>query len=384
MDVLLINPNSRKKDFVKESPIITPPINLMYVAQNLENNGYKTKIIDSFAENLSQEALLKRIKKEKAKYIGLPLYSSDLDYMHHLTKKIKSYNENIKIFFAGHHVSTLYKDVMKQYPNVDYIVRGEGEHTTLNLLNSLEKNISLNKVRGISYRDKKKIKHNIDNKPIQNLDKIPIPSRKLINPKLYYSKLSKRNRVDVLITSRGCPYKCTFCAKLNNFFRSYRTRSIPNIIDELSIINETETIGVEIYDEIFTLKKRRVLDIMRSIKKEKFDFEFRIRTRVTHIDNEILSSLKKNGCSTISYGVESGSQHVLNNIKKETSPTIIRKAFQKTEKHGINILGFFMIGNKGDTPVSIRQFNQADNKLCKRVKSFICYFWSSASLSWDS
>ncbi|MBN2368725.1 cobalamin-dependent protein [Candidatus Woesearchaeota archaeon] len=355
MKIMLINPNSKKPDSIEELPMITPPINMMYVAQILENNSYKAKITDAFAEGISSDEILKRIKKNSPDMIGFPLYSSDLSYMHRLTSSIKNQDENVKIFFAGHHASALNKEVMTQFPDIDFIIRGEGEYPTLNLVEALEKKSPLEKVNGVSFREGKKIRHTPEEKPVKDLDRIPIPSRKLIDPKLYYSKLSKRNKVDVLITSRGCPYRCTFCAKLNQSFRSYRTRSINSVIDELNLIRETGTDGVEIYDEIFTMKKQRALDIMRSIRREKMDFEFRIRTRVTHIDKEILTSLRKAGCSTISYGVESGSQRVLDAIKKDISPRLVEKAFEKTERHGMNVLGFFMIGNKADTPETIRQ-----------------------------
>ena len=222
MDVLLINPNSRKHNSVKELPLLTPPINLMYVAQSLINNSYNAKIIDAFALNMSQEDILNKIEQENVKIVGFPLYSCDLTMMHELTDKIKSLNKDIKIFFAGHHVSALYKDIMLQFPNVDYLIRGEGEFVAVDLLNNLEKDAPLNEIKGLSYKEKGKIFHNPERRQTEDLDIIPIPSRDLIDRNLYYSRMSKNKRVDVMITSRGCPYRCTFCYKLNDEFRSYR------------------------------------------------------------------------------------------------------------------------------------------------------------------
>jgi len=353
--VLLLNPNSRKKDSVEELPLITPPINLMYVAQSLIDTGYKAEILDGLALNLSDKDILNYIKKKHPSLIGIPLYSSDLTKMYVLTELIKKQNPGVKIFFAGHHASALPKQVMQQFPNIDFIVRDEGEFTTVNLLKALEKDQDLKKVKGISYRQNGKVRHNPSAPPIEDLDKVPIPSRKLINPYLYYSRMSKRSNVDVLITTRGCPYRCTYCAKLNEFFKSHRERSINNIMQELRMIKATGTNAVEIYDETFTLKKKRVMAFIEAVKKEKMDFEFRIRTRVTHVDREMLQGLKSIGVSTISYGVESGSQKVLNKMKKDTTLKQVEKAFYETEKAGINILGFFMIGNRGETPATIRQ-----------------------------
>ncbi len=355
MDVLLINPNSRKEDSVEEIPLVTPPINLMYAAQSMENSGYDVSILDSFAMNMGQQEILRHVRQEDPEVVGIPLYSSDLSRMHTLTKMIKDENPERKIFFAGHHATALHKEVMEQFPNVDYLVRGEGEFSSVKLLDAIENESDLSKIKGISYREDKKNFHNPEDNPIGDLDDVAIPNRRFINKKLYHSKMSKRDNVDVIITTRGCPYKCTFCAKLTEDFRSYRERSIPNVIEEMQLIQENGINGLEIYDEIFTIKRKRVMEFIDAVKKEKLDFEFRIRTRATHVDDEMLRGLSKIGCSTISYGVESGNQQILNNIKKETTTKIIEDAFRRTEKNNINVLGFFMIGNKGETPQTIRE-----------------------------
>ena len=354
MDILLINPNSRRPDSVEELPLMTPPINLMYSAQSLNDNSFKTRIIDAFALNMKEKQLLNEIKKQDSEIIGFPLYSSDLTMMYELTRKIKKLNENIKIFFAGHHTTALYNEVMQQFPNVDFLIRGEGEFTIVDLANALEKQKNLKNIKGLSYRKNKRIIHNLDRPPIEDLDSVPIPSRELIDDKLYYSRMSKNKKVDILITTRGCPYRCTFCSKLNDKFRGYRERSISNIINEMKLIEEKKTKGIEIYDEMFTLKRKRVLDLMAEMRKEKFDFEFRVRTRVTHVDGELLHELKKTGCSVISYGVESGNQKILDNIKKDITLPLVESVFKKTEQKDINILGFFMVGNRGETPETIR------------------------------
>ena len=355
MKTLMLNPNSRKEDSVDEIPLLTPPINLMYAAQSLHENGFKTEILDSFALNMSDKKVLEEVKKKDYDNIAIPLYSCDLTKMHYFTQELKEHNPNINIIFAGHHASTLPHTVMKQFPKVDYIVRGEGEFSTVQLMQALEKNNDTKTVGGITYRHEGKIKHNTDNKLITDLDTVPIPSRSMINQKLYYSKMSKRSKVDVIITSRGCPYKCTFCAKLTDEFRSFRQRSTDNIIEELSHIQDQGTNAVEIYDEIFTIKRKHAINLATAMKKEGLDFEFRIRTRATHVDHELLKTMKSAGCSTVSYGVESADQRVLDTMKKETTPRIVEQAFKTTEKNNINVLGFFMIGNKGDTPVTIRK-----------------------------
>ncbi|MCM2326026.1 MAG: cobalamin-dependent protein, partial [Candidatus Woesearchaeota archaeon] len=244
MKILLVNPNSRKKGSVDEIPLITPPINLMYAAQVLMNRGFNIEIIDAFALNLSKEKILDTIRRKSPDIIGFPLYSNDLTMMHELTREIKELY-GTKIFFAGHHVSALPHEAMVQFPNVDYLIRGEGEFLAADLMEAIDKESRLEKMKGISYRKKSRIIHNADSPPIEDLDMVPIPERKLIDTGLYYSKMSKRSSVDVLITSRGCPYKCTFCAKLNDTFRTYRQRSVRNVISELEMIRDAGIDAVE-------------------------------------------------------------------------------------------------------------------------------------------
>lgn len=372
MKILLIAPNSRREGGVSEAPLITPPINLMYLAEVINREGYHARILDGYALNLTHSEIINFVDKFEPSIILLPLYSKDLLTVYNLTYKIKTDNPDRVMVFGGHHASNMPDKVLAEFSQVDYILRGESEQTILSLLQSIDKCYkNLKNIRGLSYRKEKSKKHvhNKDQPPAKNLDTIPIPSRKLITPKNYYSRLSKKNPLDIIITSRGCPFSCSFCSKLNGF-KSYRMRSPENIISELYEILNHGAKSVEIYDESFTVNKKRCLKIIELVKKEKLDFECRIRTRVDCIDAELLKKLKSINCTTISYGVESGNQRILDINSKGVKIGQIKRAFDITHKIGINTLGFFLIGFPQETPQTIEDTINLAKKLNPKYATF--------------
>lgn len=373
MRILFINPNNKKDINVIEDPLIVPPINLMYLAEILNREGHYSEIIDAYINELKVSEVLKFISKFEPDCIGIPVYSQSLDVIFKLTNAIKNKFSQMVIFAGGPHAAVLPDKTFEQFPSIDIIVRGEGEIIIKNLINAIEKNKSLKDIKGISFRDtknNKRIIHNKDEKIILDLDSIPIPSRNLVDYSKYYSKLSKSNYSDVIITSRGCPFRCTFCDKQSKASRIYRERSPENVMEELRIIAERKMKAVEIFDDLFTFNQKRCIKILKMIKKERLDFEFRIRTRVNAIGDELLYHLKKGGCSTASYGVESGNQKILDLNKKGITIKMVEQAFKKTKKVSINILGFFMIALPGDTPDTINQTIRFAKKLDPHYAAF--------------
>ena len=371
MKVLLIAPNSRRKSSVNQIPLVTPPLNLMYLAEIINKENCNARILDAYALNMSDLETLNFVKKFEPEVILIPLYSKDLLTVFNLTSMFKKQNPNLIIILGSHHASNMPDAVLNEFHQVDYILRGEAEQTIINLLQSINQNNKLKNVKGLSYRklNSKKIIHNKNQQVIKDLDIIPIPSRDLIVQKHYYSRLSKKNPLGVIITSRGCPNFCSFCSKLDNFHQ-YRMRSPENIILELQEILAHGAKSIEIYDESFTFDKKRCLKIIDLIKKEKMDFECRIRTRVDYVNQEILKKLKSINCNTISYGVESGNQRILDMNNKSLKINQIKKSFNITQQMKINILAFFLIGFPQDTPQTIQDTINLAKKLNPKYATF--------------
>lgn len=368
MKILLIAPNSRRDSCISELPLVTPPLNLMYLAEVINREGCYARILDAYVLNISNLDITGSVNKFRPDAILIPLYSKDLLIVYNLTFELKKQNPNIIIILGGHHASNMPDAVLTEFSQVDYILRGEAEQSIVNLLRLINKGgKDLSKIRGLSYRKGRKHVHNKDQSPIANLDDIPIPSRDLIVRKKYYSKLSKENPLGMIITSRGCPFSCSFCSKIYN---SYRARSPENIVTELQEILNDGAKSIEIYDDSFTLNKKRCFKIINLIKKEKMDFECRVRTRADCVDVELLRKLKSINCTTISYGVESGNQNVLALNNKKLKTNQIKKAFSITHKMKINTLGFFLIGFPQDTPRTIEDTIDFAKKLNPKYATF--------------
>lgn len=358
MKVALIVPdtrNSRTTNNFREVPLITPPLNLMYLAQAIIDIGHDATIIDSYLENYSLQDIISKCKRYLPDMFLIPLYSTDLEETYKIMKTLKETFPSVLLIAGGPHPSHMPLRTMQEFPMIDIVIKGEGERIIQKIVDTIDKKKSLKEIPSITYRTKKGIYDNPYKSSIKDLDGISIPDRSLIKANKYYSRMSRRNPIDVIITSRGCPYQCTFCAKISDDFKGYRVRSVDNVMDEIKHVYDKGAKALEIYDECFTVKKDRCHTILNRIREEKIDMEFRIRTRVNTIDRPLLQNLKKTGCSIISYGVESGNQQVLDINKKRTRIPTIRRAFKLTHKAGIASMGFFLVGLEGDTPQTIQQ-----------------------------
>jgi len=253
---------------------------------------------------------------------------------------------NAPVVMGGPHLN-LYPAETLKLPCVDIVVTGEGEITTKELLDRLENNGSLDVISGIGYKKEGQVCLNKSRASIEDLDIIPFPARDLTPYKKYYSIFSKSGMSTYIMTSRGCPYSCTFC--FHETERKLRVRSANNVVNE---IEECFRMGIKeffIFDETFTVNKQRVKDICAEIVRRKLEISFDMRTRADLISEELLISLKDAGCKRVQYGVESGSQRILNLMRKGITLEQARQAFSITKKIGIDSYADFMLAFPTET-----------------------------------
>jgi len=208
------------------------------------------------------------------------------------------------------------------------------------------------KTPGLLFKDDGRVTHTGFRPLIENLDKLPFPARHLTPYKKYSSLLAKRNPVTTIFTSRGCPFKCSFCAR-PHLGKKFRVQSAQRVVDELE---ECTKMGIHeflFYDDTFTVNKQRVMDICQEIVRRKLKIGWDIRTRVDTIDEEMVKQLKKAGCQGIHYGVEAGTEKVLKVLNKNITLKQAKEAFNFTRKHKVPILAYFMIGNPTETKEDI-------------------------------
>ena len=330
-----------------------PPISLLYVASSLKQSKEDVLVIDADDGKLSSKDILKKLVEYSPDLVGIPLFSTNLPAAYDLIQLLASGKFGWKILAGGPHSTIRAQDVLDTFKGCDYVLRGEAENSIKELVKCLQANNRLDSVTGLSYREGELIVHNPDSSVNMNLDSIPFPARELLSSAYKnntYWRIGQRRTTDVIITSRGCPYNCNFCFKIANKFR---VRSPENVLEELIQIRSFGTRNVHIMDDIFVFKKDRCLEILKMIKKEKLGIEFKVRARVDCIDRELLLAMKDSGVKSVVYGIESGSQKILDLMNKRTTVEMNYKAIAMTKKAGLQCYADIFIGYLGETPETI-------------------------------
>ena len=275
-----------------------------------------------------------------------------LEQVKKIAKLVKDVGKNIKVVVGGPHPSALPKQTTA-INEIDIVVYGEGEETMLDLLEG----VNISKIKGIVYKKGKKIIINPIRQPINNLDTLPFPDYEELKINETYSRYGSAffpHRVGI-ITSRGCPYKCTFCAD-RIVHSKVKLRSIKNIVDEIECLYTQYGIKrFEFYDELFTVHRGRAIELCQEILKRNLHITWIVNSRVDNVDEGLLRVMKSAGCHCIIYGIESGNQKILDIIKKEISVPQIKNAIKITKKVGLKAYGLFLIGLPYENDATIRE-----------------------------
>ncbi|MEM3832432.1 MAG: radical SAM protein [Thermoprotei archaeon] len=352
--IILINPIDRTQ-IVNRLGVKAPPLNLMYLAAALEKAGFYVKIIDANLYNISPNQIVRIIRGLKPDIIGLTAVTATIKTALRYVSEIKKAISNVFTVIGGPHSTFLPIETLSASKDLDAVVIGEGEETIVEIAESYEKNSPewLSNVRGVAYRikdhDSSKIKITPPRPFIKNLDLIPFPARHL-TPFNEYKLFNKDTPIGSMITSRGCVFACNYCSSSHLMGRMFRARSPKNVVDEIEELAYKYNVDtIEFIDDIFTLNKKRALKIAEEIRSRKLDIKFVASSRVDTIDRELLIELKKAGLSTMYYGVESGSERVLELMNKRITLSQAEKAINETKSIGVSTLASFILGYPGET-----------------------------------
>jgi len=341
----------------------SPPLGLAYIASCLEKDGYDVEIVDSHLNKYNVDKAARVIVNKKPDAIGLTATTNNRFKAIELSKKIKELNPNIFIFAGGPHFSTTAEDAIYNISSIDVVVIGEGEYTCVELLNNYFSEKPLRDVRGIVFResvDNNKIIKTEKRHIINDLDLLPIPSYHLLELKrysplpYYFTNLTEKEKrlpAAGIISSRGCPNSCVFCANNSEALKtSFRRRSPKRFVDEVQSIREKYNIVIfNFWDDTFTLSKQHVLDICNEIIQRNLKIKWFARARFNAVDREILLNMKNAGCIAIQYGAESGSEKILKIINKNITVGQIRRVVKDSVRLGIDSLVAFMVSFPGET-----------------------------------
>lgn len=329
----------------------------IYNADFFDSNTYidQKKIFESFKRyktvlnNLNNpiwEEVRGAIKDVRPDYIGIQMYTGTFKSAQNVATIAKEVNPAIKVVVGGTH-PTLDPNGTISFDNYDYVVRGEGEYTLLDLLN----NTNLNKIDGLTFKNKdNNIINNRDRDFNKDLDALPFPIRDN-----FYSGNGKID-VGAIITSRGCPFQCTYCASPQIWKRKTNYRSVNNVLEELEYIVRHHNVSlIRFQDDTFTLNKKRAVEIFEGILERGLNFRWICDTRVDKLDKQLLSLMKKSGCIRIKIGVETGSDRILKRVKKGITTEQIRNAISLVREVGIPLTVYLMIGFPGETDEDVRK-----------------------------
>lgn len=349
--VVLVNPNFVTKSITDKFTI--PALGLEYLAANILDL-VEVKIINGKVRNLNLKEIMEEINEFKPDIVGISCcFTTGVNFALEIAKESK--NLGYLIVLGGWHPNFASSEVLK-YPFVDVVVRGEGEITFRELI----KNKNLEEIQGISFKSNGNIIDNPDRPLINDLNKLPLPARELRNRDSYFQIFQMP--IDAIETSRGCPYKCTFC-NIHLFYRgTYRAKSPERVIQELKIIaNGKKHINVMIVDDNFTSNIKRVEKICDLIIKEgiKVDLTCQSRIDVIKQNPNIIKKMSKAGFWCFFLGIESFSQKALNNIQKKIQFRDIFDAIKILHDNNIVIIGSMLVGSnldekEGDTDLMIK------------------------------
>lgn len=349
MDVLLINPYD--ENAVKNGlGILTPPLNLMYLAGSLEKNSNSVEILD---DDLLQKGFFEvrdHAEKLDPEIIGITATTSTIKTALKYLEEIKKIMPNVLTVIGGPHTTFLPENTLKNSDGPDVVVLGEGEETFVDLANTyIDSEGSLKDVKGIVYRNPEngQIKTTAPRPLIQDLDSLPFPARHLVPFESYGISKSQSGG---MITSRGCVYSCGYCSSSLIMGKKFRSRTPENVVDEIEeLVHNYHLRDIAFMDDTFMLNKRRAGLIADEINERNLDVSFVASSRVDMVNKDLLSKLKGAGMNTIYYGVESGSQRILNLMKKGIDLTQAESAVKNAKNVGLEVLTSYILGYPGET-----------------------------------
>ncbi len=336
-----------------------PPLGLGYIASILRENGHQVSLIDCAIVKTPYSKLLSQIKEMTPDAIGITAYSAYYKDMIQLSRTLKQLN--IPIILGGFHVSALPELSLRQC-KADFAVIGEGELTTLELMNNWEDSEKRKQVRGIAYLEKGQFKMNGKREFIENLDDLPFPAWDLIDPRKYprypHGRLMKRDCVASILTTRGCPYSCSYCASTNFWGKRVRRRSPKNVVDEIEYIIDNFGIrDIHFWDDNVTLIKKHIVGICREILRRRLDISLAVPNGVWYgtLDEELLTLMKRAGFYHLCFAIESGDKSVLKKAGRKDFLDKIPQLLKLTYDHGFYIGAVCIFGLPGETYETARR-----------------------------
>ena len=332
-----------------------PPLGVGYVAAAAEARGHRAAFIDCPLLGFGTQEAVEAILREDPQVIGLSCLTKTAPYAYALATALKARAPEVPIVMGGAHVTSFWEGILDACPGIDVLVPGEGELPFADLLDCIERGAPLDGVEGIIYRDGEgKAVATPPREFERDLDVFAHPARHIYRNDLYIPlpNQCRRTPATTVITSRGCPYgQCRFCYQGGKYPSRYRRRSPENVIEEIARLKRDHGIREIIFwDDNFGINAKWIGTFCDLLDKEKMDITWTIQSRVNTIDQDMLHRMAASGCYNIYFGFESGSQHMLDVVKKGITLEQSRAAVRWAKRAGMEIRGSFIFGMPTETP----------------------------------
>ncbi|MDP2939644.1 MAG: radical SAM protein [Candidatus Omnitrophota bacterium] len=361
MNVLLINPPYSLVEYnvYSKTGAVLPPLGLLYIAAYVRERcrNIDVCILDSSAYKLDFEGFQKELKDFQPDIVGITVCTATFSGVLKTAEIVKENFPHCIIVVGGPHVSVQPEECISSSANIDIAVIGEGEVIFAELLESIYRKVGINGVPNIVYKEGGKIVRTQGQHKTIDLDTLPFPARDLINMRLYHPAHGTYRRLPAanMITSRGCPFRCTFCSS-SIFGLQYRVQSPFKTMQEIeTLVNDYGIREVLFNDDVFTLDKKKTAELCELLLQKKLDFTWSCSTRVNLIDPPLLNKMQKSGCFAVGYGIESGDENILEKIDKDSSLKDAKKAIQWTKEAGMETRAFYILGFPGETKQTIKR-----------------------------
>lgn len=342
MKVLLINPKctTGKAKWL--------PLGIGYIAAVLKEAGFIVKVMDG--DITGMQDFMPEI-------IGISAMTTQIDEAWRIADQVKKFLPQSRVVLGGVHPTIIPMESITR-PYIDVVVMGEGEQTMKELCIALRDSLALNDIKGIVFKDGNYLVATQPRELIQDLDSLPYPARELFAfPQDYTPGYYRQTPCATILTSRGCPGRCTFCNK-SIFGSRFRVRSAENVVNEIEYLVKSYGIKeIHISDDNFSTDKKRAMAICQGIIDRKLDISWACSNgiRVDFVTQEMLDKMKEAGCYRVAFGIESGSPQILRNINKNITLEKVETAVNMAKKSGLITVGFFMVGNYGENNKTINE-----------------------------
>ncbi len=378
LGIRLINPPPRGiYNFLSEREQqkveLAEPLGILYLAAFLREKGISVDVLDLNSYNkegnkpTTVNEVVAECIRDSPQIIGIPTYTVMMPGIVELSQKIKE-NSDALIVHGGPH-ATFLDDYSLRHGFADFVIRKEGEVTLLELISAIEKGNNLKYIPGISFLDQAELIRNPDRKRIKDLDSLPFPARDLVSDE--YFTQSRLN----MITSRGCPSKCIYCVSPNFWDRRVTFRSVDNIDEELNHFfamysQLSDTFYINFVDDTFTLGgKKRNMEMANMLSQ--FGYDWHIFSRVDTVTPDVLERFYDSNCRVIRFGIEAGTERILNLFGKNQTLDKIRYTVQASKDAGLTTHGSFMICSPTETEDEV---NRTIDFACSLLLDFAFFF----------